>query len=162
MSIELIAVSVAYSVLLVVIQRVLINVDRMYELKAHMNKHQTHLMQMVKSKAPQAEIAEKQKMLMAASSESMKMQFKPMVVTLPLYAILYYLVLPNYFSAVPSFSLLGFTLSYRLMFIVVSIILTMALQALVSLYDRRRLRDKYNFGLMQPSFKEEQQQPATN
>lgn len=158
--IELVAVAVAYSLLLVIIQRILINVDKMYELRAHMNKHQTHLMKMVKENASKEEIAEKQKALMAISSESMKMQFKPMLLTLPLYAVLYYLVLPHYFSAVPNITLFSITLSYRLLFIVASIILTLVLQQLISLYDRRRLKDKYNFGLMQPSFKEDAAQPA--
>ncbi len=156
MQIELLGLAVVYSLLLVLFQRILINVDKMYELRAHMNKHQKHLMELSKNNASKEEIAEKQKMLMAASSESMRMQLKPMAVTLPLYALLYYFVLPTYFNAVPNLSLLGFSLSYRLAFIVFSIILTLVLQQLISLYDRRRLRDKYNFGLMQPSFKNEQ------
>jgi uncharacterized membrane protein (DUF106 family) len=155
---ELIGVAVAYSLLLVALQRILINVDRMYEIRAHMNKHQTHLMKMVKENASKEEIAAKQKILMEASTESMKMQFKPMIVTLPLYAVLYYLVLPHYFGGVPNLSILSFSLSYRWTFIVFSLILTMVLTQLISLYDRRRLKDKYNFGLMQPSFKEDSTQ----
>ena len=152
---EIILVAAAYSILLIALQRVIIDVDRMYELRAHMNTHQKHLMELTKRNATKEEIAEKQKSLMAVSSESMKMQMKPMIVTLPLYAVLYYLVLPRYFSNVPNFHIFSFTLNYGLAFIVFSLILTMVLQQLIAYYDRRRLKDKYNFGIMQSSFKEE-------
>lgn len=159
LEIELIAVAILYSVILVAVQRLLINVDRMYEIRAHMNKHQKNMMDLAKKNASKEEMAEVNAKLMQMTTESMKMQFKPMVITLPLYAVLYYLVLPNYFSAVPNIAIFSFSVSYRLAFIVVSIILTLVMQQLISFYDRRRLKDKYNFGL-QPSFKEEQ--PAQN
>lgn len=155
LQLELIGVAITYSLLLAIVQRILIDVDKMYEIRAHMNKHQTHLMKMVKENATKEQLAEKQKILMDASTESMKMQLKPMIVTLPIYAILYYFILPHYFSGVSNFQILSFSLSYRIAFILASIILTLILQQLISLYDRRRLRDKYNFGFMQPSFKED-------
>lgn len=158
LQLEIIGLAIAYSVLLILLQRLLIDVDRMYELRAHMNKHQKHLMALTKQNASKETIAEKQKELIAVSSESMKMQMKPMIVTLPLYAVLYYLVLPKYFSNVPNFHIFSITLNYGLAFIVFSLILTMVLQQLIAFYDRRRLKHKYNFGLMQSSFKEEKQQ----
>lgn len=154
---EILAVTVGYSLLLVAFQRLLIDVDKMYELRAHINKHQKNLMEMAKNNASKEEMAEKQKLLIAATTESFKMQIKVMVVTLPIYAILYYFVLPKYFSAAPNLQILSLSLSYRWSFIIFSIILTFTLQTLISFYDRKRLKDKYNFGLMQNTFKDEQQ-----
>lgn len=155
--IELLAIAVGYSLLLVAFQRLLVDVDRMYELRAHINKHQKHLMEMAKNNASKEEMMEKQKLLIAATSESFKMQIKVMAVTLPLYAVLYYFVLPTYFSTAPNLQIFSLSLSYRWTFIIFSIILTFVLQMLMSFYDRRRLKGKYNFGLMQNTFKEEPQ-----
>ena len=55
-----------------------------------------------------------------------------------------------------SVSLLGFTLNYQLLFIAVTFVAGLILSSLFSLRDRKRLKDKYNFGLMQPSFKTEE------
>ena len=154
---ELLAVAVGYSLLLVAFQRLLVDVDRMYELRAHINKHQKNLMEMAKNNASKEEMGEKQKLLIAATTESFKMQIKVMVVTLPIYAVLYYFVLPKYFGSAPNLQVLSFSLSYRWSFIIFSIILTFALQTLISFYDRKRLKGKYNFGLMQNTFKDEQQ-----
>jgi len=154
-----------YALFSVFVQRRLSNIDRMYELRAHMNTKTKELISMSKSKAPQEHLMAKQKELSSISMESMKNQMKPMIVILPVLGVIEYLVLPNLFSASGiSINLLGFVLGYQLCFFVVVFIVGIALSITLSMHDRRRLGHKYNFGLLQPSLKEQgsdQQPPAT-
>lgn len=155
----LIAIGIGYALFSVFIQRKLSKVDKMYELRAHMSKKQKELMDMAKSNASKDAILSKQKELTDISMQSMKNQMKPMIVILPILAILEYFVLPNVFgSSGISISLLGFTLGYQLTFFVVIFVCGIALSISLSILDRKRLKDKYNFGLLQPTHKEPPQQ----
>ncbi len=156
--VELISAGVAYAIFSVVIQRRLSNIDKMYELRARMGQHTKELMEMTKTNAPKEKIASKQKDLTNTSMESMKNQMKPMLIVLPIFAVVYYLLIPMGFGKSGiSISLLGFTLNYQLLFIVVTFVSGIVLSILFSMRDRKRLKDKYNFGLMQPTFKNPEQ-----
>lgn len=149
----------AYACFSVFMQRKLVNIDRMYELRAHMGAHTKKIMAAAKAGASQQEINAHNAELSKITMESMKNQMKPMIVIFPVLLILEYVVLPYMFaSSGISVTLLGFTLNYQLIFIVVAFAVGAVLAILLSLLDRRRLKDKFNFGLMQPSFKE----PAEN
>ncbi len=150
----LVSIGIAYALFSVFTQRRLSNVDRMYELRARMNKKTKELMVMAKASAPRDQMAAHQQELTKVSMESMKNQMKPMIVILPVLIALEYAVLPALFPSTLTFSVLGFTLSYQMFFIVVIFIVGIVLSISLSMYDRRRLKDKYNFGLMQPSLKE--------
>ncbi len=154
---ELVSAGIVYAVFALFLQRKLSNIDRMYELRAKMNQHTKELMEMTKSNAPKEKIAEKQKDLTNTSMQSMKNQMKPMIIVLPVFALVYYFLIPMGFAKSGiSVSLLGFTLNYQLLFIAVTFVAGLILSSLFSLRDRKRLKDKYNFGLMQPSFKTEE------
>ena len=157
-SLLMVFIGVAYALFSVFIQRRLSNVDKMYELRARMNKKTKELMAMAKASAPKEQMAAHQQELTKVSMESMKNQMKPMVIIFPVLIALEYLVLPRIFSASTTFNILGFTLGYQTFFIVIIIIVGIGLSLSLSMYDRKRLRHKYNFGLLQPSLKEDAQE----
>ena len=155
---ELISAGLVYAVFSVIIQRKVSNIDKMYEIRARMNKHTKDLMAMTKAGASKDAISAKQKDLTTTSMESMKNQMKPMLIILPIFAVVYYFLIPVSFSKLGiSVTLLGFNLNYQLLFLLITFISGAILSMLFSLRDRKRLKDKYNFGLMQPSFKNEEQ-----
>ncbi len=157
--IELISAGIVYAIFSVIVQRKLSNIDKMYELRARMSQHTKELMEMTKTNAPKEKISAKQKDLTNTSMESMKNQMKPMLIVLPIFAVVYYLLIPTVFSnSGILISILGFTLNYQLLFIVVTFLSGIVLSITFSMRDRKRLKDKYNFGLMQPSFKNPEQQ----
>ncbi len=149
--------ALGYAMFSVFMQRRLSNVDKMYELRATMNKKTKELMSMAKNSATKEQMAQHQRELTSISMESMKNQMKPMIVVLPVLALIEYFILPHIFSSTQTFNILGFVLGYQLFFIVIVFIVGMALSISFSMFDRRRLKDKYNFGLLQPSHKEPQQ-----
>ncbi len=153
---------IVYALFSIFIQRRLVNIDRMYELRAHMNAHTKKLIAASKAGATPQELSDHNQELNKITMESMRNQMKPMIVILPVLAVIEYLVLPYFFtSSNLSLTILGFVLNYQLLFIVVIFIAGILLSMTLSLMDRRRLKDKYNFGLLQPSFKEPQaEQPA--
>ena len=159
----IIITGLAYALFSVFIQRRLSNVDKMYEIRAHMNHKTKELIAMSKAKEDPAKLSAKQRELTELSMQSMKNQMKPMIVILPVLAIIEYLVLPDVFASSNfSINLFGYVLGYQLTFFVVIFITGIVCSILLSMYDRRRLKDKYNFGLMQPSHKVPQEpvQPA--
>ncbi|MGC8479682.1 MAG: EMC3/TMCO1 family protein [Candidatus Micrarchaeia archaeon] len=154
--IELVTAGIFYAIFAIIVQRRLSNIDKMYELRAKMNKSTKELMELTKSNATKDKISTKQKELTDASMSSMKLQMKPMLIIFPIFAVVYYLLVPMGFSKSGILvNLLGFTLNYQLLFIVVTFVSGICLSIIFSLRDRKRLKDKYNFGLMQPSFKED-------
>lgn len=153
---ELIAIAAVYATFTLLLQRRLANVDKMYEIRARMNEGTKRLTEIIKNKASKEEIAEKQKEVMAISSESMKLQLRSMIVILPLFLILYYFLLPLKFNLSSTLTILSYTISYHTFFIAILFVIGILLSIGFSMYDRRRLGDKYKFGLMQPSFKDPQ------
>ena len=151
----IVAIAVVYAGLVILVQRRLGNVDKMYEIRARMSSSQKHLMQLIKDNAPKETISEKQRELMGISTESMKLQFKPMLVVLPMFLLLYYVILPMKFNMGLNVTVLTYTVSYHFFFVALLFVVGLLFSILFSVYDRRRLRGKYKFGLMQPSFIEE-------
>jgi uncharacterized membrane protein (DUF106 family) len=149
----------AYAGFSILMQRKLAGVDKMYEIRAHMNHKTKELIAMSKNKEAPEKLSAKQRELTELSMQSMKNQMKPMIVILPVLAVIEYLILPNVFAGTNfSINLLGFTLGYQLTFFVVIFVTGIVLSIALSVFDRRRLKDKYNFGLIQPSHKEPQQE----
>ena len=150
---EIIAIAFSYALFVVILQRRLTNVDKMYEIRARMNEKTKALNGLVKNNASKDEISQKQKELMEISSESMKLQIKPLIVVFPLFILLYYVLLPRVFNMATTLSLLSITLSYHTFFVILLFVLGLIFSTSFSIYDRKRLKHKYDFSLMQPTFK---------
>jgi uncharacterized membrane protein (DUF106 family) len=91
----IIVIAVAYALFAVVLQRKLSNAKRLREIQAHITKTTKEMNLMIKNKAPESEIMAKQKEMMPLLGESMRSSLKPMFVILPMFLIVYYLLIPN-------------------------------------------------------------------
>jgi uncharacterized membrane protein (DUF106 family) len=89
-------IGIAYAGLVVVLQRKLVNQNRMRELQQKIKLITKEMQEMAKRKE---DASAKQKELMPLMNESMKSQFKSMFVVLPIFFVLYYVLIPNIFSA---------------------------------------------------------------
>jgi uncharacterized membrane protein (DUF106 family) len=90
----IVILAVIYAMVSVVIQRKLSNAKRLREIQAHIAKVTKEMNAMMKAKASDAEIAAKQKEMMPLLGESMKSSLKPMFVILPMFLIVYYVLVP--------------------------------------------------------------------
>ncbi len=151
-------IGAVYAVAAALLQRRLIDVEKMYETRARMNSKTKDLMALAKSNTDPKLLSEKQKELTALSMESMKGQMKPMLIIFPVFLILYYVLLPAVFSSGATVTLISYKMSYRLFFIGVAFVVGIVSSLIASAYDRRRLKSKYNFGLLAPSFKSDDMQ----
>jgi uncharacterized membrane protein (DUF106 family) len=86
--------AVIYAIVSVTIQRKLSNAKRLREIQAHISKVTKEMNQMMKNKVPDAEINAKQKEIMPLLGESMKSSMKPMFVILPMFLVVYYVLIP--------------------------------------------------------------------
>jgi len=86
--------AILYAVVSIVIQRKLSNAKRLREIQAHISKVTKEMNQMMKNKVPDTEIAAKQKEIMPLLGESMKSSMKPMFVMLPMFLVVYYVLIP--------------------------------------------------------------------
>ncbi len=153
--VELLLITVAYVTFSVTMQRKLANVDRMYEIRAKMNTMTKKLMEMSKSSNKEG-IMDIQKEITKLSTESMMQQLKSMVVVVPALLVIYYLLLPMGFHNLSvNLPFLSFSLSYKSFFFWTSVIIGFAATMCLNIYDRRRLREKYKFGLLGPSIRQE-------
>ncbi|MEM3781707.1 MAG: EMC3/TMCO1 family protein [Candidatus Micrarchaeaceae archaeon] len=129
------AAYVAFSILM---QRKLSNPKRLREIQGIIKSKSKELNELSKSHADTAVLAQKQKELTPLLSETMKLQFKPMLVVLPTFIILYYAVLPMLFAPGTKLSLFSFTVSYQIYFIFFSFIFGLIASLAVSFYDRKQ------------------------
>ncbi len=90
----IIVIAVAYAMLAVIIQRKLSNAKRLREIQAEISKVTKEMNKMMKDKVPEAQIVAKQKEMMPLLGESMKSSMKPMFVILPMFLIVYYVLVP--------------------------------------------------------------------
>ena len=104
-------ISVAYVMLSVFLQRRLVNMRRVMEVQEAIKTKTKELTDMGKGGADQASLAAKQKEITALLSESMRSQMKPMFVVLPMFLVLYYLLLPAFFPSTLNVSLFSMTLN---------------------------------------------------
>lgn len=147
-------IAASYAAASALLQRRITNVERMYELRAKMNIKTKDLMALAKANAEQKVLAEKQKELTELSMQSMKIQMKPMLIILPIFLLLYYVILPAVIVSSATITVLSYKMSYKFFFIAAAFVTGILISLVASVYDRRRLKDKYNFGVISPSFKE--------
>ena len=88
-------IAIVYALAAVVIQRKLSNAKRLREIQAQISKTTKEMNLMVKAKAPEAQIMAKQKEMMPLLGESMRSSMKPMFVILPMFLIMYYILIPK-------------------------------------------------------------------
>lgn len=127
-----------YILLSLLLQRKFGNPMRLAEIQTIMNKKYKELTELSKT-ADQALLSAKQKEITPLMSEMMKIQYKPMFVVMPVFLVIYYLILPALFPTSPTVQLLSFTLSYKNYFIAVSFVAGLALSLCVSAYDKARV-----------------------
>ncbi|MEM0074297.1 MAG: DUF2208 family protein [Candidatus Micrarchaeaceae archaeon] len=130
----------AYVVFSIFLQRKLGNPKRLREIQNTIKAKSKELTELSKNHADPATLAAKQKELTPLLSETMKIQFKPLLVVLPIFIIIYYAILPMLVAPGTTVSLFSFTLSYQLYFIVFSFIFGIVASVAVSLYDKKLQR----------------------
>ena len=142
--IVLVAIGIAYVVTSTFLQRKLTNPKRMREIQAKIQSISKEMNALVKNKAAQEEIAAKQKELMPLMSENMKVSFKPMLALLPIFLLLYYVLLPAGFKSVASdyVVLFGLKLGYLGLFFATVLILGLAKSVVIMIYDRKKAREE--------------------
>ena len=139
----LIAIGIAYVAFSTFAQRKVGNPKKMRELQQRMNALSKELNQLVKSNAPKEEIAKKQSELMPLMSENMKTSIKPMLVILPVFFLLYYLVLPTTFHSIANEYVLflgSMKLNYLGVFFACVFILGIATSIIIMIYDRKKTK----------------------
>jgi uncharacterized membrane protein (DUF106 family) len=87
-------IAVVYALGSVALQRKVSNAKKLRQTQSKVQKVSKELNEMVKNKASQEAIAAKQKEMMPLLSESMKSSIKPMFVILPLFLVVYYVLVP--------------------------------------------------------------------
>ncbi|OJI07026.1 membrane protein insertase, YidC/Oxa1 family [Candidatus Micrarchaeum sp.] len=139
----IIAIGIAYVAFSTFAQRKVGNPKKMRELQQRMNALSKELNQLVKSNAPKEEIAKKQSELMPLMSENMKTSIKPMLVILPVFFLLYYLVLPTTFHSIANEYVLflgSMKLNYLGVFFACVFILGIATSIIIMIYDRKKTK----------------------
>lgn len=132
---ELVAIAICYVSFSVFVQRKLANYKRIKEIKKEMDVKMKEL-RALGTDAKKEVLDLKQKEITALASESMRHQIKPTLLILPIFFLLFYVVLPHFFSAAPSIKVLSYTLPYNTFFIVVSFILGITSTILLAAYER--------------------------
>ncbi|MGC8676013.1 MAG: DUF2208 family protein [Candidatus Micrarchaeia archaeon] len=127
----------AYVALSIFLQRKLVNTKRLREIQSIIKAKSKELTELSKNHADAETLASKQKELTPLLSETMKMQFKPMLVILPIFIIVYYAVLPAFFAPGTKLSLFSFSMTYQIYFIVFSFIFGIIASIFVAIYDRK-------------------------
>jgi uncharacterized membrane protein (DUF106 family) len=139
LEIEIIGFAALYSVIAILIQRVVVDAKKMRELNLQVRELQKEVNELIKNKAPQEHIMNKNKEMMPLLSETMKKQMKPMLVLLPLSLIVYGLVLPYVFhDAAGTYVNFIWKLGYTTFFIVALFIIGFVIAMFVQMYDKKK------------------------
>jgi uncharacterized membrane protein (DUF106 family) len=129
------AIAVVYTCLAVGVQRFANNPKKTREMQYKMKMLSNELNAMIKRNAAQEEIAAKQKELMPLMSASMKSQFKPMFMILPIFFVLYYWIMPHLFAA-------SISASVQSLFFIIVFVLGMASSFIVLAYDKKKTKEE--------------------
>lgn len=126
-----------------VLQRKLGNPKKAREIQAHMNKVSKELKELVKNNAPKDIVSSKQKEIMPLANASMKLSLKPMIILFPLFIFIYYVIIGMYLSGWQKY-VINFIvpLHYKGFFIVFVLIIGMGTGVIISLYDRKKIKEK--------------------
>jgi len=133
-AIAVISIGVAYTLISVLLQRRLSNPKRMREVQARLRAMTGEMNALARNNASKEEIAAKNRELIPLMKESMNNSMKPMLVVLPLFLILYYVLLPSIPAA------LGPTKSVQLTFFLTSLVLGLISSVVILFYDKVQTR----------------------
>ncbi|MEM0150127.1 MAG: EMC3/TMCO1 family protein [Candidatus Micrarchaeaceae archaeon] len=141
----IIVIAVAYSIGSLALQRKLANPKKMREIQARVKEHTKKLNEMVKGGASKEEIMAKNKEVMPLVMESTKHQMKPLIVILPIFLLLYDVLLP-YMATSMGFSKSTvdfiFTMNYQYFFFAIVFIVGMISTVVVMLYDKKKTKEE--------------------
>lgn len=134
---ELIIVAIAfvYTIIIVALQRKLSNAKRLRDIQAHISVVTKEMNKMMKDKVPEAQILAKQKEVMPLLKESMMLSMRSMVVILPMYVIMLYVIIPHI-----SLGTSATTSSIRNFFIIVVIALGLVAAIIMMVYDKSQVK----------------------
>lgn len=139
---EILAAAVVYICIAVTIQRKLVDMPKMYAMQAEMQLKSKELQELSKSGASQDILMQKQSEVSKLLMTSMKSQFKPILVVVPMFLVVYYYLLPLGFGgqAFPTIivPLLG-TLSYQRVFFYTVFVLGLVLSLSLQWNDKRKM-----------------------
>ncbi len=139
--IEVISIALAYAGFSAFLQRKYMYNAEMRVMRSDMMRKQKEFNDIVKANPNAPELQPKQKELMDMMSKTMKASMKPMLFSLPVFFLLYYLALPSVFATSNILiSVLSFNLDYKALFIVVAIVSGLLSTAFFSLYDKVKAR----------------------
>ena len=139
--VSIILLAVVYSLFTLFLQRKLSNPKKMRDLQRKSKHLSKELNELVKNNAPHEQISEKQKELMPILSETVKVQFRSMIVILPIFAVIYYILLPTYFKTSTYVHFLG-ELNYSTLFFVTVLAVGLLASMAVLLYDRKKTKEE--------------------
>jgi membrane protein insertase Oxa1/YidC/SpoIIIJ len=137
---ELAIVALLYIALYMFLQRRIGNPIRSKEIQALIKMKQVELRELQKQNVDRQVLMMKQKEIMPLFSESMKIQFKPMLIILPVFLAIFYLVLPQIFPPNLTFSIFSISLSYQWTFILLTFAGVTIANVAFSVRDNKRLR----------------------
>jgi uncharacterized membrane protein (DUF106 family) len=143
--IEITVIAIVYVAFSVSIQRKLVDMRKMQEVQETIKQKSKELNELSKNKASQDVLMAKQKEITSLLGQSMRSQLKPMIVVLPIFFVVYYLIFPAVFTTNPSITLplLAWTLNYRSYFVMVAFVAGMIISFGLMFLDRVRLsRDR--------------------
>ena len=98
--IVVIVIGAVYTIASVLLQRKLTNPKRMREIQSQVKKLTNELNMLVRNNAPKDQQAAKQSEVMKLMGESMRTSMKPMLVVMPVFLVVYYLILPALLLAI--------------------------------------------------------------
>lgn len=138
--IELAVIAVVYVLFSMFLQRKIVDMKRMRKVQELIKTKSKELNDMAKNQASKETLEAKQKEVTELLGQSMKSSFKPLFVVLPIFFVLYYLLLPAAFPHNLTFTLPFLsTVSYQTYFIVIAFIVGIVLSAIVMVWDRMQL-----------------------
>ncbi len=133
----IIVMAIAYTIISIAVQRLLTNPKRMRQIQAKVQLLQKEMNEMMKNKAPNEQLMQKQKEFMPLMGEQMKSSMKPMLVILPLLMLTYYVIIPN----MPMISS-SYIASSKTLFFIVVFAVGMVAAIVIMVYDRKKMKEK--------------------
>ncbi|MEM3827203.1 MAG: EMC3/TMCO1 family protein [Candidatus Micrarchaeaceae archaeon] len=142
-ALSIVAIGVVYAVFSVFLQRKLVDPKRMREIQYKVSQLSKELNALIKNNATKEEISKKQGELMPLMSENMKKQFKPMIIILPIFLFVYYVLLGALYSGVANDTVeFIIPLHYRGLFFATVLILGFVLSIVILVYDRIKAKEE--------------------
>lgn len=130
----LVAISILYAIGSILMQRKISNAKKLRATQAKIQKVTDEMKVMMKNKASDAEIAAKQKEIMPLINETMMSSFKPMFVILPIFFLMYYLLIPHIPFAI------GNVKNVQYFFFLVTLVVGLILGIVFMIRDRKVMK----------------------